>query len=81
VIEAEVHSEEQDSKFGAFRFATLPVPGDRITVGSVSGLSGILVVLYVEHHPISLPVLASANQDPSVSICARFIQDLSEEES
>jgi hypothetical protein len=77
VTDAVVHSEEEDSNFGAFRFETLPVPGDRIRVGDIRGAPGILVVLYVEHHPVMLPVPATANQDPSVSICARFIQDLS----
>ena len=77
MIDAVVHSEEEDSNFGAFRFETLPVPGDRIRVGDIRGAPGILVVLYVEHHPVMLPVPATANQDPSVSICARFIQDLS----
>ncbi|WP_159014573.1 hypothetical protein [Acidisoma sp. S159] len=78
VIDAVVHSEE-DSDFGAFRFETLPVPGDRIKVGDIRGAPGILVVLYVEPHPVMLPVPATANQDPSVSICARFIQDLSDD--
>jgi hypothetical protein len=54
-------------------------PGDRIKVGDIRGAPGILVVLYVEHHPGMLPVPATANQDPSVSICARFIQDLSDD--
>jgi hypothetical protein len=80
VIDAVVHSEEEDSNFGAFRFETLPVPGDRIKVGDIRGTPGVLVVLYVEHHPVMLPVPAAANQDPSVAICARFIQDLSEDE-
>jgi hypothetical protein len=79
VIDAVVHSEEEESDFGAFRFETLPVPGDRIKVGDIRGAPGILVVLYVEHHPVMLPVPATANQDPSVSICARFIQDLSDD--
>jgi hypothetical protein len=80
MIDAVVHSEEEDSDFGAFRFETLPVPGDRIKVGDIRGTTGVLVVLYVERHPVMLPVPAAAKQDPSVSICARFIQDLSEDE-
>jgi hypothetical protein len=79
MIDAVIHSEERDSNFGAFRFETLPVPGDHIRVGDIRGAAGVLVVLYVEHHPLLLPVPATAKQDPSISICARFIQDLSED--
>jgi hypothetical protein len=55
------------------------VPGDRIVVGAIRGSAGFLVVLYVEHHPIALPVAPSSRQDPSVSICVRFIQDNEED--
>jgi len=74
VIDAVVHSEEKTRTSG--RSASTR---DRIKVGDIRGAPGILVVLYVEHHPVMLPVPATANQDPSVSICARFIQDLSDD--
>jgi hypothetical protein len=79
MIDALLHGEEEVSNYGTFRFETLPVPGDRIVVGTVRGSAGFLVVLYVEHHPIALPVSPSGRQDPSVSICVRFIQDNEED--
>ena len=81
MIEAWVHSEERVTDYGMFRFAVLPVPGDRISLAGMRGAAGMLVVLYVEHHPIILPVSSRESQDPSVSICVRFMQAIEEEPS
>ena len=35
MIDALLHGEEDVSNYGTFRFETLPVPGDRIVVGTI----------------------------------------------
>jgi hypothetical protein len=54
--------------------------GSASTRAMVAGGNCALPGLRVLSRSNLLPVPASANRDPSVSICARFIQDLSEDE-
>ena len=72
MIDAMIHWEKDGIGFGTHRFDVLPSPGDRLVVGNNRGSNDILIVDYVEHHPVRLPVSPNARPDPYVRICASY---------
>ena len=72
MIEAAIHGEEPGTAWGNYRFDVLPSPGDRIVVGNNRGSCDVLIVDYVEHHPVIVPTPRMARPDPHVSICATY---------
>lgn len=72
MIEALVHGEGSETAWGTYRFDVLPSPGDRIVVGNNRGSCDILIVNYVEHHPVQVPTRPNADPNPYVIISATF---------
>lgn len=72
MIEARVWCDEPETGWGTYRFEVLPSAGDRIVVGNNRGSCDILVVNYVEHHPVQVPTSPNARPDPYVMVNATF---------
>lgn len=72
MIEAAVQSEDGSAHWGIHRFGVLPSPGDRIVLGNNRGSNDILIVSYVEHHPVKVPTSPMARPDPYVAIYAAY---------
>jgi hypothetical protein len=73
VIEANVVQAIGDETrgMGLYRFLTAPAIGERLRLGTVSGVD-FYRVLNVEHQPVSLPVNAYSKPDPSIMVFVSY---------
>lgn len=78
MIEATIHEGVDGSGRGTFSFLVLPSPGDRLVVGNNRGSCDVLVVEYVEHHPVKVPSGEYARKNPYVTICAVYHSSVGE---
>lgn len=74
MIEATIATGVEGGGLGRYRFEALPSPGDRIVVGSVSGSCDVLIVDFVEHHPVIVPTPRNARPDPHVMIFVHYYE-------